>query len=173
MHSRDLARISQAEAGAVLLYGFALVECFEDEFALVLRHVGAVVLDLDHHVAVLLGDLAVDRCVGILDGVGEEVAHDALDGVGVARNHYSILRERGLHLKVARLGRSLERVDGLPDNGADVLRRHHEAGLAAVHLAEVQQVVAELLEALHVQAHRLHILLHPVIELALRDGLVQ
>ena len=48
---------------------------------------------------------------------------------------------------------TLEGVDRFAHDGADILGREYKVCAAAVHLAEVQKVVAEFLEPLDIEAH--------------------
>ena len=54
MEGSNLAGICQAQSGAVLLYGLALIESIENEFALFFGNVSAIILNPDYGISVLL-----------------------------------------------------------------------------------------------------------------------
>ena len=79
---------AQADAyGFPSRFIFAAVEFIEDFFALLVRHTGSVVLDLDEDIPVIRGGTDDDRFVislaGIFDGVVDEVDDDLHDRIAV------------------------------------------------------------------------------------------
>ena len=173
MEGSNLARIGETESRTVLFKGLALVECLEYELAFLLRNAHTVVLHAYYNIFILFLDDDVDLGIGILYGVGKQVADNAFDSVCIADRHDGVIGERGGELESASLGCRLEGVDGFAHDGADILGREYKVCAAAVHLAEVQKVVAEFLEPLDIEAHGIHVVLDAFSDLAFGNGLVQ
>ena len=113
--------IGEAEARSGAGNGVALVEGVEDQLRLLFRDARAVAVHTEDCLAVFADEAAIDAGLAVFDGVGEQVADDAVDGMLVALDVDGLSRNADAQPEPLLLGSRLERLQVIPDEPAKIL----------------------------------------------------
>ena len=169
MQFGKLPCIRQADARAGMhVRGVGAVEEVEDGFAVALPDEFPVVGNFDAEGVLVARQAEFDVRFAILDRVGQEVAHDLGDGLGIDPCHDGrVLGHIDEQHTSCRLDGGREAPVELLHELVDVGEARTQCDLAFLHLAEVEQLVHQQEQAVHIEAHHVEVVAHGRFELLL------